>query len=218
MNGCDHLDGVLDASRRKAAGSDLDARPGTPPLPDLGPTHWKALASPIRVELLLLAAAIEPCSIADLARLSGRRNTGLYRHVAILVESELLLPCGKRPGSRRPEQLHRVNEHFISMRDRSGREPGATDRFRNAQAAVWRAIDRGLSDRPAGDGGTATANHPDTALHEVTWLDEERRGEVQRLFDRLRTICDEGRRHRRGELCQLDLLVWRRAASDGGDA
>jgi predicted transcriptional regulator len=192
-----------------------DAAPSTPALATFDDRQWKALASPIRVELLLLADAIEPCSIADLARLSGRRSTGLYRHVAILADADLLLPRGKRPGPRRPEQLYRVNEHFASLRDRCRSDHGGTERFRRLQEAVWRAIDRGLADRLEREGDTSDGPVPGDAVHEVTWLDEAQRGEVDRLLARLREIALEGRRTRTGDLCQLDLVVWRRSTGEG---
>lgn len=199
----DHADGKTCSTGHEA-----------PQLSELGDPQWKALASPIRVELLLLAGAIEPCSISDLARLSGRRSTGLYRHVAILAEADLLLPRGKRPGPRRPEQLYVLNRHFASLRDRCG---SSTDRFRRLQEAVWRSIDRGLSDRLDREGEATGAPASCEALHEVTWLDESRRGEATRLLGRLRELAEEGRRERNGELCQLDLVLWRRPQGDGGD-
>lgn len=91
------------------------------------------------------------------------------------------------------------------------------NRFRRLQEAIWRAIDRGLSDRLERDGDCASANMPGTAVHEVAWIDEGRRTEVPRPLDRLREIADEGCRARHGELRQLDLVLWQRGSAAAPD-
>ena len=176
------------------------------------PRQWKAISSPIRLELLALAEAEQPCSIGDLARASGRRATGLYRHVRILATAGLFEPCGQRPGPRRPEQLYRVSP----IAGRFGlalAEESAAERYLRVEMAALRACGRGLRDmirdhfksKPAP--GKPPRFH---ARHEITWLDDERSKKLGQIVKSLEKVIEEGRRDRRGVPHQIDLLIWRR--------
>lgn len=176
------------------------------------PRQWRAVSSPIRLELLALAEAEQPCSIGDLARASGRRATGLYRHVRILANAGLFEPCGQRPGTRRPEQLYRVSP-IAGRFGLAVAEEASAERYLRVEMAALRACGRGLRDmvrdhfksKPAD--GKPPRFH---ARHEITWLDEARSKELGTIVKRIAELVEAGRRDRRGVPHQIDLLIWRR--------
>jgi predicted ArsR family transcriptional regulator len=201
-------------SKRSASASSHRPKKSVPSgKPSLwGVRQWRAISSPIRLELLALAEAEQPCSIGDLARASGRRATGLYRHVRIFVAAGLLVPDGKRPGVRRPEQLYRVSP--LAGRFRAAvTEERSAERYVRVEMAALRACGRGLRDmlrehfRTKGPTDLPPRFH---ARHEITWLDDERSKKLGQIVKSLEKIIEEGRRDRRGVPHQIDLLIWRR--------
>ncbi len=196
----------------KSAARQGKAGKGAGELPGLTAKQWRAVSSPIRMELIAVAEAEQPCSIADLARTTGRRGTGLYRHVRILADAGFLARSGLRPGSRRPETLFSVTELAgrIGASIRNGTD---VDRFVKLEQAVLRASGRGLRNMfldhfrdHSGEAGLPRYH----ARHEITWIDETRANRLARLFEQLERIIEDGRRDRRGDLHQIDVLVWRR--------
>ncbi|MFM8698426.1 MAG: helix-turn-helix domain-containing protein, partial [Phycisphaerales bacterium] len=67
---------------------------------------WEAILSPVRREVLESMQKLGPCSIADVARDTGRPADGLYRHVAVLVKSGFLAEAGTRAARRNVERLY----------------------------------------------------------------------------------------------------------------
>lgn len=65
----------------------------------------KAMASPLRLEILGLFTTGNPLAISDMATLMGRAAGSLYHHVGILEKSGLLKRSGTRPGGKRHEAL-----------------------------------------------------------------------------------------------------------------
>ncbi|MEY3023676.1 MAG: Helix-turn-helix domain, partial [Planctomycetota bacterium] len=146
------------------------------------PRQWKAISSPIRLELLALAEAEQPCSIGDLARASGRRATGLYRHVRILATAGLFEPCGQRPGARRPEQLYRVSP----IAGRFGlalAEESAADRYLRVEMAALRACGRGLRE---------TSDRRSSGRSSRASRRSSRRGDAIAAACRTRSTCSSG--------------------------
>ncbi|MBX2797132.1 MAG: helix-turn-helix domain-containing protein [Myxococcales bacterium] len=69
------------------------------------PEQRKALASPIRLEILGLLDTPQPQSVRDLAHQMGRPTTAVYYHVHRLVEVGLVRRVGSRPRRKKPEAL-----------------------------------------------------------------------------------------------------------------
>ncbi|MGA0173620.1 MAG: hypothetical protein ACO3NL_08245 [Phycisphaerales bacterium] len=183
-----------------------------------GVRQWRAVSSPIRLELLALAEAEQPCSIGDLARASGRRATGLYRHVRIFVAAGLLVPDGKRPGVRRPEHLFRVSPLAARFRAAVTDERSA-ERYVRVEMAALRACGRGLRDMLREHFRTKDPTDRPLrfhARHEITWIDDERSKKLTQIFKSLAKVIEEGRRQRSGVPHQIDLLVWQRRVLEPG--
>jgi len=165
------------------------------------------MTSPIRLELLTLAEAEQPCSIADLARLSGRRATALYRHVKVLVSAGLLRIDGKRPGKRRPEQLFSLSDAASQPRFDPATGQGVQEYVRLQHAAL-RMAGRLIRDLFRDRDGRAV-KQPDRfhARHDVTWIDDERARRLAKVVEELESIVEDGRTSRRGRPYQLSVIV-----------
>lgn len=192
-----------------------------------GDAQWDAVSSPVRMELLGLAEAEQPCSIRDLARACGRHPTSLYRHVQILVDAGLLVPCGTRPSRRRPERMYRVNPLMQGFRSWIDKDEQAADRFVSMHEAMLRAVGRGFRNMFERRWRTPLEDRPPLrywASHDVTWIDEARGRELNEISRRLVELIEEGRRDRVGQLVQIDVMVWERlnrlidSEDDGEDA
>ena len=68
--------------------------------------HRRAVASPLRLELLGLFVDRESLSVAEIAELMGRSATGIHYHVRVLEKAGLLRRAGRNKSGRRPEALY----------------------------------------------------------------------------------------------------------------
>jgi hypothetical protein len=69
----------------------------------------EAVTSPLRQEVLEQVAHAGEASVADLARLMGRRPTALHYHVKLLHRAGLLRSAGRRPSGKRSETLYALS-------------------------------------------------------------------------------------------------------------
>lgn len=66
----------------------------------------KAVASPIRLELLGLFIDHKPLSVAGMAERMGRPATGIHYHARVLEKAGILRRVGQKRSGRRPEALY----------------------------------------------------------------------------------------------------------------
>jgi len=70
------------------------------------PAQLKALASPIRLEIIGSFGGQHALSVTEMAQHMGRPVTALYYHVNHMVEIGLLIEAGNRPKGKRYEVLY----------------------------------------------------------------------------------------------------------------
>ena len=70
------------------------------------PARYRALTSPVKHEILNAVAAMGPISVAELARMTGRAPTALYRHIAKLQRVGLLVRTESGSKRARPSILY----------------------------------------------------------------------------------------------------------------
>jgi DNA-binding transcriptional ArsR family regulator len=161
--------------------------------------QWRALRSPIRLELFTLAEGAAPCSVADLARLSGRRPSSLYRHIAPLVRAKLLVAVDRRRAGRRYETIYGLGPMGTarSIGTRPDRLLGevvhiAERAFRTASRDIRAAVQAGHVPR------LRDPSSPLAFFFEVTWLDDRRRRELHAKLQEILAIIRAGRAARTG--------------------
>ena len=75
----------------------------------------KAVASPLRLELLGLFIDRKPLSVAEIAERMGRSATGIHYHVRVLEKAGLLRRVGQQRSGRRPEALYKPVADVFKM-------------------------------------------------------------------------------------------------------
>lgn len=99
----------------------MDAEhPIAPTLVVEDPRQRRALASPLRLELIGQFTAGHAMSIAELAERMGRSATSLYHHIRKLEQVGLLRRAGERVESGRPKALYLPVARSFQL----GAEPG----------------------------------------------------------------------------------------------
>lgn len=206
-------------SRSRAARPTRATPAPTGRAPAWGPAQWAALHSPARFELYSLAEGAAPCSISDLARLSGRRASSLYRHVAALERAKFLVATDRRRAGRRFETIYALGP--MATAPSIGAEPSRVVReisrmvdraFRCASRDVVAALRAGHMPRHR-DPAT-----PLTFFFEVTWLDATRRRAVYALMRQIAALVAEGRSERTGALHRIVASMAPLGRDGGGSA
>jgi DNA-binding MarR family transcriptional regulator len=158
----------------------------------------RALASPVRVEVLEQLRASGPTSIADLAQELGRTPHSLYYHVHALEQAGLLRRRGTRRTARRDEVVYERIADAIALAYAPSSETGTAAVesagravLRRAERVFARAIRERLIECPAGESDGFVASRK-------AWLTPKGIAEVRRLFQRLDSVLARESRLKRG--------------------
>lgn len=107
------------------------------------PQQQKALASPLRLEIIGLFAGSDALAISDMAARMGRPAGSLYHHVGILENAGMLQRVGTRPKGKRYEALFKPAASRIEMEAKPG-DADAAGHARRALSAAFRMAERDL--------------------------------------------------------------------------
>jgi len=103
----------------------------------------RAIASPLRMELIGLFVDRETLSVAEIAERMGRPASAIHYHVGVLLQAGLLLRAGeRRDGRRRPEALYRPAANLFRMEHSRGTEGTGTPAPVKTMAAAFRMAER----------------------------------------------------------------------------
>jgi predicted transcriptional regulator len=170
-----------------------------------GPLQWRVLNAPVRFELFTLAEGAAPCSIADLARLSGRRAPGLYRHVRELERAGFLVAVDRRRAGRRFETVWGLGPMAFARPIGEPMKPGVAPLFlrmvERAHRDAARDVRRAMRDGAVPRMGSPLS--PIALLFETTWLDAKRRAEHHALQRAIGDLVRRGREARTGRLYRV---------------
>ena len=113
----------------------------------------RALASPLRLELIGLFVDPEPLSVARIAERMGRPATAIHYHVRLLEKAGLLRSAGEQRSGRRNERLYRPVAEVFAM------DPPRETTSGDAEAAIKAlsiAFRMAVGDMKAALGDTST--------------------------------------------------------------
>jgi len=68
--------------------------------------QWRALSSPLRFELVIVASSLCPATAQDFAEVTGRSRASIYPHLQALVDADFLKVIEYRPSARRPVAVY----------------------------------------------------------------------------------------------------------------
>ena len=83
----------------------------------------KAVASPLRIELLGQFIDRKPLSVAEIAERMGRSATGIHYHVRVLEKAGILRRVGQQRSGRRPEALYKPVADVFKMEQKRDAAP-----------------------------------------------------------------------------------------------
>ena len=162
---------------------------------------WEAILSPVRREVLESMQKLGPCSIADVARDTGRPADGLYRHVAVLVKSGFLAEAGTRAARRNVERLYdAAADDFLAPR--VTRRASADERdtiVRTAESLAKSSIRALRTSAAAGRIHCERDARNFTIVHFTSWLTPARFEELRTLVVRMTALLERGRADRTGD-------------------
>jgi DNA-binding Lrp family transcriptional regulator len=107
------------------------------------PEQWRALAYPLRIEIIGLFTTGDALSIADMGRMMGRPAGSLYHHVKILEGAGLLKRTGTRPRGKRYEALFVPTAARYEVDTSSGGDEAITHAVK-AISSAFRMAERDL--------------------------------------------------------------------------
>ncbi len=160
----------------------------------------RALASPIRLEILTFATAVGPCSLPELARACGRPADSLYRHARLLLKHNMLVAIkprpvdqNSRPGSGRRAELvvDAAAERFtVDYEPSTGRGAPA---FRRVCAAAFKAARQTLEDNEGNPRVAITGPSRNFGVRTMTaWLTPEQLKVVMEAIETATGQFDRG--------------------------
>jgi predicted transcriptional regulator len=170
---------------------------------------WEAILSPVRREIVESMQELGPCSIADVARATGRPADGLYRHVAILVKGGFLVEAGTRTGRRNPERLYdaAADDYHAPRVRRGGPSPERQMIVRTAEALARSTVRSMRGSAAAGRLHCEEDARNLAVVHFVSWLTPERFEEVRGLAHRMSRVLERGRKECTGDLYEVLVLA-----------
>jgi len=160
--------------------------------------QWTAFCSPARYEMLSALSGLGEASVAEIAFAVDRSADGLYRHIRILLDAELIEECETRRVGRQTEAVYRLaaEEPVVDI------DPAdAVSRERMREVATL--IQRDASKRfcVALDAGICRVGEDDrnTWVRSVHgWLDEDDLAELGGLLGRIEALFASRQARRSG--------------------
>lgn len=187
----------------------------SPPLTIADPKQIRALASPVRQEVVDTVQALGPCSVAEIAAELGRPADGLYYHVRALLRVGLLVEAGERSAGRRCERLYATpsGERGMQLRYAPG-DPENVEAVTRVVGGMLRVTQRDFS--VALRSGRVVVEGPRRDLWAARmkgWFSDAELEEVHDLLDRLRELLERPRRDDGQRLHALTFVLAPVAAS-----
>jgi len=116
-----------------------------------GDAQRRAIASPIRLELIGLFVEGDPLSVAEIAQRMGRPATAIYYHVRLLEKAGLLRRAGEQRSGSRSEKLYLPAAEVFELEQTAGAPDPETAvktlamAFRMAQGDMKAALAEGTA-------------------------------------------------------------------------
>lgn len=155
------------------------------------PAQWRALRSPLRIELIQHLRASGPSTVAELAHWLGHGPVSLYYHIRTLERVGIVSACGARRGRRQREALYDLSaQDFVYDLDTRHGEQN----LRRVCTAILRMTQRDLKRTvSSGEFSLLIESRRMVAGRRTCWLTHADRTRVLRHIDSIKRIVDGSR-------------------------
>lgn len=165
------------------------------------PSKWAVLASPARSELVEALRTRGPCSVAEIAELTGRPADGLYPHLERLRRAGFVRELAPRKVGRHVQRLFdtTADDFQVDFKGSGGRAENdaiiamAKVFLHAAQRAVQRSARAGRLRYSPEDRNIAIS-------YELSWLTPAAFARVRRHVRAIKAVMDRAKFQRQGEL------------------
>jgi len=161
---------------------------------------YRALLSPVRMELFEFLRFLGPCSVAELAVATGRPADGLYPHLRRMMTAGVVVEAGLRRAGRNAERLFDLVADDVApdLKARRDHDKLFAAFFRAFQRQARRVVRDALAAGVLATDEQGRRNH--YLFSDLAWLTPDDFARVREKVVELRAILDEGRRRRDGAL------------------
>ncbi|MEM1011530.1 MAG: helix-turn-helix domain-containing protein [Planctomycetota bacterium] len=168
--------------------------------------QFRVLLSPARVEIYEFLQAVAPCSVAELAAVSGRPADGLYPHLRQLERIGAVEVVDREPKGRVTEAIYDLTGDDVDFDFRGRKKLG--DKVISLAAELFIRLGR-TALRDAVEAGILDYEKKNVVLRNaMTWLTDDDVVEVRKHALAIVDILDRGRKAGKGRRYQyLQLLV-----------
>lgn len=155
------------------------------------PKELRALASPVKQEIVDVLASAGPCTIARLGELLGRPADGLYFHVRRLLATGLVVETAVRARGEGTASVLALPSRAVEL---DYARPASRAPIQKVVRAALRASERDFARACAsGDVRTAGPARELWAGRQRGWLTPAQLREANRLLDELHALFRDGR-------------------------
>lgn len=164
------------------------------------PDQWRALLSPIRMEMVQALRRAGPCSVPDLAAMLGRRADRLYHHVGVLTRAGVVREVGTRAKPRHPERVIDLVADDVAMELSGEGERRRRETIAATARAFLRSMDKCVASSAAA--GALRIEEPGRNFilnYEVGRLTPEEFVRARALHAELKRLIDRARSNPEGE-------------------
>jgi len=134
-----------------------------------GEAQKRAIASPLRLEIMGQFATGHPLSVKEIAERMGRPPSAIHYHVRLLVRSGLLIKSGERREGRRIEALYRPVADVFAVPGTNTDSPEADNEVAlKTMTTAFRMAERDMKAALAGSHARSEGKHRNffgTRLH-----------------------------------------------------
>jgi hypothetical protein len=179
------------------------------PMSAWGNVQWRAMSSPLRFELELVAGSICPATAQDFAEATGRTRASIYPHLQAMVDAGFLVVSGHRPSARRPVAIYDrgpmmdVPPYDVNHFDRAREWTRASDAFFRLHAREHQASIKAM------EGGSTLLEGLDVhyLFGKIMHLDREGMEELIALKNQIRDFAARHAKPNGGEIVRLMLAI-----------
>jgi len=162
--------------------------------------EWRAVNSPVRVEMLVFMLMAGPCAIRELSSWLQRPADGLYHHLRQLLKAGLVTDVGSRKVGTQTETLYQtVAEEITIDRDlsRARTRERSLRLFQTMLKHAWRTVEAAV-----GSGSAVLEGSKQNFRFNwrISWLDHRQLAEIRRHQEVIDRILQEGMQKRQGQL------------------